>query len=218
MIVLLIRFGICTLLAALIPGAAIAAELVIELDNEGADLDQAVVWLERDAEAFESYRPDDGTLRMDQRDRAFVPKVLAVSKGQSVRFQNSDDVRHHVYSFSEAKRFELPLFRSGESHVVQFDQAGVVVVGCNIHDYMIGYVVIADSPWIGRADEAGRIALDVPPGRYQLVVWHPRLNNAGQPDRRPVEIVGGKQRLAVSLDLKAARETREFSREALGGG
>ena len=112
---------------------------------------------------------------MDQIDKQFVPAVLAVATGTAVSFPNRDDIRHQVYSFSPAKRFELRLYEGTPSAPVTFDQPGLVILGCNIHDWMLGYVYITDDPWFGVSDAEGRIQLDAPAGQYPATLWHPAL-------------------------------------------
>ncbi len=110
-----------------------------------------------------------------QRQRAFAPELLLVQTGTAVDFPNLDAVRHHVYSFSPAKAFELKLYAGRPAAPVVFDQAGVVTLGCNIHDQMVGTVVVVDTPLFGRTDAAGRITLDLPAGDHRLRAWHPRM-------------------------------------------
>ena len=99
-----------------------------------------------------------------------------VRTGTAVSFPNNDDIRHHVYSFSEAKKFELPLYKGVPAEPVVFDQAGTVVLGCNIHDWMLAYVYVVDTPWRLVTDEKGAGVLDdLPAGRYRVDVLHPRL-------------------------------------------
>src|SRR5262249_19731637 len=112
---------------------------------------------------------------MDQVNRAFDPDLLIVPVGSSVEFPNSDSVSHQIYSFSPAKRFQLPLYRGNPNPPVRFDQPGVVTLGCNIHDEMFAYVVVTDAPWFGRTEASGSWSTDVPRGRYRVVIWHPRL-------------------------------------------
>lgn len=114
---------------------------------------------------------------MDQIDRQFQPNVLVVAPQTQVDFPNSDDVRHHVYSFSPANRFELRLFEGTEAPPVPFDQAGVVVLGCNIHDQMIGYVLV-DARRAAVSDKQGIAQLDLSPGTHSLAWWHPSLGEA----------------------------------------
>jgi hypothetical protein len=113
---------------------------------------------------------------MDQRDQQFAPHVLAVQRGTAVSFPNSDQIRHHVYSFSEPKRFELRLYSGVPADPVVFDRAGTVVLGCNIHDDMIGFVRVVDTPWFATSGEDGVARIEkVPAGRYRAELWHPRL-------------------------------------------
>lgn len=163
-------------LALLAAGAAGAATVQVDvLDSTGAPLSGAVVFLES-PEAQRAVRPMPLT-DMSQQQKRFVPDVLAVTTGTEVRFPNNDTVRHHVYSFSPAKKFELKLYAGTPANPVLFDQPGVVVLGCNIHDQMVGWILVLDTPYFAqtRAPAAG-VRLDkVPPGTYRLRVWHARL-------------------------------------------
>jgi len=117
------------------------------------------------------------TAVMDQINERFVPELLVVRTGTPVAFPNSDQVRHHVYSFSEAKRFELPLYRGNVHEPITFDQAGLVVLGCNIHDHMVGYILVVDTPYFTISDDEGEAAFSgIPPGSYQVSVWHPGMD------------------------------------------
>jgi plastocyanin len=129
------------------------------------------------------------TAIMDQVDRRFEPEVLVVRTGTSVSFPNSDSIAHQVYSFSPAKRFTLPLYRGRVHPPLLFDQPGVVVLGCNIHDQMIGYIVVTNSPYFGMTDEHGRaVFASLPAGNYRVSLWHPRFDES-VPDQelRPVD-------------------------------
>jgi plastocyanin len=118
-----------------------------------------------------------GTAVVDQRDRRFAPHVTVVAPGAAVTFPNSDDTRHHVYSFSEGNAFELKLYRANEAPPVDFETPGVVTLGCNIHDNMKAYIVVAEEPGVALADEQGRASLPWLPPDAALVldVWHPQL-------------------------------------------
>lgn len=111
---------------------------------------------------------------MDQIDESFVPRVLVIQKGQSVTFPNSDDIRHHVYSFSEPKSFELKLYNGNEIPPIEFDKSGIVVLGCNIHDSMIGYILVADNSYAVQADDNGQITLPAKAGD-KITLWSERL-------------------------------------------
>ena len=114
-------------------------------------------------------------LRVTQKDIQFQPYVLLVPKGATVSFPNLDRVRHHVYSFSKAKRFELKLYGQQEDRSVTFDQAGTVALGCNIHDQMSAFVKVVDTPFAERTDASGRVVIrNVPNGNAVLRVWHPQ--------------------------------------------
>jgi plastocyanin len=116
---------------------------------------------------------------MDQRNLEFVPDVLVIQTGTAVAFPNSDQVRHQVYSFAEAKTFQLGLYAGRAHEPVVFNRAGLVTVGCNIHDSMVGYIYITDSPWYGRTAADGTLHLhDLPAGEYTVQIWHPLLNES----------------------------------------
>lgn len=133
--------------------SGLAAELV---DGQGQPLANAVLSLKGVGVSVHNE-----PAIMDQRNKQFVPSVLAVRSGTAVKFPNSDDIRHHVYSFSPTKRFELRLYKGTPSEPVLFDKPGVVVLGCNIHDWMVGYVYVTDDPWFAVSDEQGRLILDI---------------------------------------------------------
>ena len=144
---------------------------------------------------------------MDQIDEAFVPHVLPVVVGTRISFPNRDDIRHHVYSFSDAKNFELPLYKGTPADPVVFDQPGDVVLGCNIHDHMRGYVYVVESPYFATSSEAGVVELaELPDGEYEIRAWHPRLKRAVEP--LTVQIAAGATELDFELQLKPALRLR----------
>lgn len=163
-------------LAALLFGCALpalAARIDVQLvDAAGQPLADAVAWaVPRGATA--QPRPRPGTI--EQFNRAFVPGVTVVQTGAAVRFPNRDPFRHHVYSFSAAKRFSLKLYVGEPPEPVVFDKPGLVVLGCNIHDQMLAYVLVVDTPHFGKSEADGRVRLDsLPAGDYELHAWHPR--------------------------------------------
>jgi plastocyanin len=117
---------------------------------------------------------------MDQKDEQFVPDFLVVRTGTEVSFPNSDQVLHHVYSFSPARVFELPLYRGVLPSPVRFEREGIVTIGCNIHDHMVGHIWVVGTPVFALTDSEGRAALrDVPAGTHRLLAWHPLLGRAG---------------------------------------
>jgi plastocyanin len=181
-----------------------AAEIVVHLAGAGDQpLPDAVVYAISDKPA----PADAKQLRadIDQRNRAFVPLVSIVQRGTSIYFPNSDNIRHQVYSFSPAKVFELRLYSGRPADPVRFDSPGVVVLGCNIHDTMVGWIRVVDTPWFAHANSEGVATLsNVPAGTYSLRAWHPRLS--GSEPEIPVEVSGDdKKEMTVHLDAGALR-------------
>src|SRR5688572_19256697 len=172
-----------------------AASLVVEVrDERGAPVTDAVVYATPEGRAA----PPSRRAVMDQKNRMFVPHVLAVQTGTAVSFPNSDNVRHQVYSFSPAKKFQLPLYAGTPATPVVFDKPGVVAIGCNIHDQMSAYVVVVDTPHFavtgnGRAEMRG-----LAEGRYDVRVWHEGMR--GEPPAQSVR-VGGEDAMTVTFRL-----------------
>ncbi len=187
------------LTAALLGRAAGAAPLAVHVvDARGEPLADAVVFLESPT-ASQAVRPARG-VEIVQRDRRFVPAVTVVPVGTPVEFPNHDTVRHHVYSFSEAKRFEIKLYVGRPSSPVVFDRTGIAVLGCNIHDDMIAWVVVVDTPYHAKTDALGRAVLDAPAGAYRLRMWHASLSATVSPAAQPVMLTasGGSARVALT--------------------
>ncbi|MBS0388030.1 MAG: methylamine utilization protein [Proteobacteria bacterium] len=168
----------CTVLAAPAQAAAAAALQVTVTGADGKPVEGAVVIAEPVGGA--AHPAVNAKAVMDQRNLMFVPDVLVVQTGTAVDFPNSDQVRHQVYSFSSAKPFQLALY-AGRAHApVVFDHAGLVTLGCNIHDSMVGYIWVTDSPWFGRTSANGTLQLrDLAPGEYTVRIWHARLAETG---------------------------------------
>lgn len=113
-------------------------------------------------------------ISIEQVNKEFVPIVSIAQSGALVNFPNRDAIRHHVYSFSPAKTFEIKLYSGIPSKPVAFDKPGEVVLGCNIHDNMIAYVLVVDTPFFAKADSQGRAVLDgLPAGEYEVHMWYP---------------------------------------------
>lgn len=121
---------------------------------------------------------------MDQINKSFQPDVLVIPVGSTVEFPNSDTVSHQIYSFSAARRFQLPLYRGKPYPPVHFDQAGLVTLGCNIHDSMLGYILVTDAPWFGRTNSAGLWSVEVANGNYTVRIWHPRMRERPAIERK----------------------------------
>ncbi|MCU4677225.1 methylamine utilization protein [Catenovulum sp. 2E275] len=113
---------------------------------------------------------------MDQRNKQFTPKVLVIQQGQSVHFPNSDNIRHHVYSFSNPKPFEIKLYSGTPTEPIRFDQAGIVVLGCNIHDSMVGYIYVAENEKVALTNQQGIAYFDESSLPNNISVWHAKLS------------------------------------------
>ena len=180
------RLCLCALLLMAARTNAGTLQVAI-VDQKGKPVEDAVVTATSAVPLPEHGALPEGVV--DQIDKTFVPYVTVVRAGTEVRFPNSDNIRHHVYSFSPAKRFELPLYAGRHAAPVQFDKAGTVVMGCNIHDWMIGYVYVADTPYFAKTPADGSAQLrDLPAGQYAVRVWHPEMDGAEQATERTLRI------------------------------
>ena len=172
----MLRSFLVTFMAFAAPALG-AATLTVDVRNaRGAPVQDAVVYAMRDGRDTGG-PPARRTAVMDQKNRMFVPHVLPVQTGTAVEFPNSDDIRHQVYSFSEAKKFQLPLYSGTPANPIVFDKPGIVILGCNIHDRMSAYIVVVDTPHFAATAGDGRVTLsNLSAGRYVVHVWHPDLN------------------------------------------
>ncbi len=160
--------------AASPPAATITVPVT---DTSGAPLVNAVVYATPKLGGVPAPKPSAMTI--DQVDREFVPLVSVAQVGVAVSFPNTDDVEHDVYSFSPARRFQLPLYSGTPSHPVVFDKPGLVVLGCNIHDSMVAFVLVVETPYFARTGADGVATLaGLPGGEYVLTAWHPGLRDA----------------------------------------
>ena len=162
--------GIVSILCFL--SSPVSAWTVTVLDQDGQPAENAVVHIS--GEGITSSSTDVAV--MDQVSRQYSPHVLAIHKNQNVSFPNSDNVRHHVYSFSKTKPFEMKLYAGTPNTPITFENEGVVVLGCNIHDSMLGYIVVYGDGRFGIVDDAGKIAFSDPKDSVSaLNIWHPNL-------------------------------------------
>ena len=205
--------GITTLIAASVfMNVSQAASLALTIsDAQGQPLADVVAAVYPDKEINYNQMP---TAIMDQRNKMFDPKVLAIRVNTQVRFPNSDDVRHHVYSFSPAKKFELRLYHGLTADPIVFDQAGTVVLGCNIHDSMIGYIYVLNTEYFAKADVNGTLTIqNLPEGEFQLELHHPDL--ADDYPREKIQIgaegiTSKKIRLTALVPAAAQKPVDEF--------
>jgi len=164
-------------LAAAVPVSPLLAATAIQAQVGGPDggpVEDAVVFLlPLSGQNPAGHPPSPATI--EQRDREFVPYLTVVQTGAAIRFPNQDPIRHHIYSFSKPKKFEIKLYAGEGPDPIIFDKPGIVTMGCNVHDWMLGYVFVVDSPWFGKTASSGRVRIDaVEDGEYQARIWHPR--------------------------------------------
>ncbi|MGJ8691633.1 MAG: methylamine utilization protein [Thalassotalea sp.] len=158
---------------------------------------------------------------MDQINKQFSPYVLLVNAGQLVSFPNRDDIRHHVYSFSKAKPFEIRLYKSTPSEPVEFNQAGIVELGCNIHDRMIGYIYVSDTDYTVKTNAKGQASISVLDKQTLTAVelWHPSLSTSRTEHierilPQPNEL--GEYVLKLSLMAKEEKKTNNSFKRKFG--
>jgi plastocyanin len=179
-------------------GLAHGGSLTVTAQQQnGKPLTGAVVTVDAESPALPPAPPAKAT--MDQVNLAFAPDVLVVSVHSTVQFPNSDVISHQVYSFSSARRFQLPLYRGKPYPPVTFDEPGLVTLGCNIHDNMLAYIVVTRAPFFGRTDTKGEwSAANLPAGRYRLRLWHPLLNEPLDIERT-IEAGAGNYKVDIRL-------------------
>jgi plastocyanin len=172
----LVSFAAGLALAAPLAAAPLSVRVV---DAAGHPVRDAVVTLYPTGNAARAPR-SGGRYTVSQKNIQFHPFLSIVPVGADVSFPNFDPTKHHVYSFSPAKRFELKLFAKDQSRTVHFDKPGVVALGCNIHDQMSAFIVITDSVWTARTNAQGMASFpDAPNAPGRLTAWHPYLRAPG---------------------------------------
>ena len=196
---MLARLTLLALLACATAARAANVNVVVS-DAAGNPLSDAVVMLEP-ASGRLPVKPMAG-VQIAQHDLQFSPQVSVVTVGTPVTFPNQDTVKHHVYSFSATKTFQIKLY-SGVPHTpIVFDKPGIAVLGCNIHDGMVAWVVVTDTPLWARSGAGGRLRIEgVAPGSYQMQVWHATLSESAPPQVQSL-VVG-----AADLDQRVKLAT-----------
>lgn len=191
-------------------GVADAGDLTISVrDAGGRPVRDAVVTVRPDAGVPRGPIRFAWPLRIAQRDIQFQPYVLIAPVGAAVSFPNLDRVRHHVYSFSRGNRFEIELFGQDQTRTHVFATPGVAALGCNIHDQMLAYVRVVDTPWAGKTAATGDVTITgVPAGPARIVVWHPRLNARGNESASVVTVGAGPGRQTITGDFSARAAPR----------
>jgi plastocyanin len=201
--------AVLALLACASPAGALAATFDALVQNAaGKPLPDAAVVLEALAPAPAPKNRAHAAAHavIEQRGAEFAPYVTVVQTGTAVEFPNNDTVRHHVYSFSQPKRFEIKLYAGKPGQPITFDKPGEVVIGCNIHDWMEAYVLVVESPYFGKTGPDGQVRIaNLPAGRYRLQLWHP-LQKTRVPAAE-IDVGAAPARMNLVLDARA-REPR----------
>ena len=191
-----------TLLSALCAQASFAGIVKINVTDKSSSAagDTIVVFDPLDSMPL----PSRNSFAIDQIDKRYSPRVSVIRTGTAVAFPNSDRIRHQVYSFSPAHPFSLKLYAGSPPVEEVFDKPGLVILGCNVHDTMVAFIGVVDSPYFAKIPASGKADLDLPPGRYRLRVWHPQLRSAIEPQ----QIIVAREPIAIPLtvDVDASRE------------
>lgn len=170
-----------------LPAARATPLEVRVVDASGAPLEDAVVTLmplDGQSLARADGEAGDANAVLAQRNHRFVPFVLPIRRGTRVEFPNYDDTRHHVYSFSPIRPFEIQLYKGDPETTIDFPEVGVAAIGCNIHDYMQAFVFVTDAPRFALTGGDGRaVFAALPEGRVEVAVWHPWQQQQGDPLR-----------------------------------
>lgn len=186
------------LLSAAAPLAAAPLSVRV-VDSAGKPVADAVVTLRPSGSAAKAPRVGSGYV-VSQKNIQFHPFVTIVPVGADVSFPNFDSTKHHVYSFSAAKTFELKLFARDQSRSVHFDKAGVVALGCNIHDQMTAFILVTDSAWTAKTDARGMVTFaDAPDAAARLSVWHPYLRAPGNSVARAIAAGDRSESFKIAL-------------------
>ncbi len=195
-------WGLFGLLSAFTTPAAAGVLTVRVTGADGQPVRDAVVTLHPQGQT--SPLPKSGNVQIEQKNTQFNPFITVVPVNADVSFPNLDPFKHHVYSFSPTKRFELKLFAREQNRSIRFDKAGIVAVGCNIHDQMSAYIFVTDTLWTARTDGNGvAIFRDAPERATSISVWHPYLRTPTGTMTRQVGLSNVSHSEAFSVKLRA---------------
>jgi plastocyanin len=184
------------------------------VDASGSAITEAVVFVQSLPPGVTA-PPGPGTAVMDQIDEEFVPRVLTIPVGTDTNFPNHDQIHHHVYSFSRTKTFEIPLYKGETAPPVRFDATGAVKVGCNIHDWMSGVILVVPTSFFASTDADGSFTLSgLPPGTYSIAAWHERSRTPVPASVQTVAVSDTTPPLTFTLDLAAPRKRPARSRRS----
>jgi plastocyanin len=205
MIILNILLRITLFTITLTSSALLAAKTVTLVDEQGRPFINAVISVAATAgeESSPSAPPQQPAI-MDQVNRQFEPTILVIEQGQTVVFPNSDNIRHHVYSFSQPKPFEIKLYAGDSVPPVQFSKSGIVVLGCNIHDSMLGFIYVKDNTPSWQTNQNGQA--EITTMQNEVLIWHPDFS-VNHLERLPYALTGGDEPVTITLPRVAQLET-----------
>ena len=192
---------VLTLLLCVAANKTVLAHTVVSVtDNSGQKIEDAVVYAEPEF-ALPATKAEPAVI--EQKNKQFIPLVTVVQTGALISFPNNDTVKHQAYSFSPAKNFELKLYSGKPTAPLLFDKAGTVTVGCNIHDQMLAYIQVVNTPFFAKTDAHGNATLpSLPAGKYALKVWHYLQAPGSEPHSQPLQVAKDIPTIAVHLNFK----------------
>lgn len=188
---------------ALLFSIACAAPVTVHVSNAaGQPLADAAVYAE--PASGQVVPKSVRTTEIEQKARRFSPLVTIVQTGTEISFPNNDTVRHHVYSFSPAKIFDIKLYSGVPGKPILFDKPGTVVIGCNIHDQMVAYIQVVSTPYFAKTDASGKARLEgLVPGKYILKAWHFNLPAGAQIPEQSITVSSTETAAEFQLNVKA---------------
>ena len=195
------RLFFTTLLLCIGANNSVFAHTVVTVtDNSGQTVPDAVVYAEPEF-AISNSKPEAAVI--EQKNKTFIPLVTVVQTGATISFPNNDTVKHQAYSFSPAKTFELKLYSGKPTAPLLFDKAGTVTVGCNIHDQMLAYIHVVNTPFFAKTDAQGNATLPaLPAGKYALKVWHYLQAPGSEPQSQALVVAKEVPSISVRLNFK----------------
>ncbi len=170
-------------------------------DQSGNPVINAIVSASLQNKSGNSPKKPSKTIIIDQIDKEFINHVTPIQVGTAINFPNHDQIRHHIYSLSAAKNFEIPLYKGLPAKPIIFDQAGIVVLGCNIHDQMSAYIVVLDSPYFAASNEQGLASLTLPVGDYELKFWHRDADEQSKNSTQSITVTDGLTDINISHEF-----------------
>lgn len=208
---LLLVVCLCALVVGELAAATVSGKVTfVTKRGQHPVIGETVVWLEPVGSTRAARRPP-ATVTMTTRGKTLIPHVIAVPVGSTVAFPNEDPISHNLFSLSQGNDFDLGLYRTGAGKSHTFTSPGIVNVYCNVHPNMSAVIHVMSTPYYGFVHRDATWALsDVPPGRYDAIVWN---EIGGTAKLGPVEVPpGGVGDLTIALDSRGERATGHLNK------